>query len=78
MKLLRPLAVALAATTALPALAQDAVFPGDNTSGTYMDYMKTVYSRAGFPEIIQLPMTSFDKTSCTAWAPRTGRSPTTA
>jgi peptide/nickel transport system substrate-binding protein/oligopeptide transport system substrate-binding protein len=25
-----------------------------------MDYMKTVYARAGFPEMIQLPLTSFD------------------
>ena len=33
---------------------------GDSTSGTYMDYMKTVYARAGNPEIIQLPLTSFD------------------
>jgi oligopeptide transport system substrate-binding protein len=33
---------------------------GDSTSGTYMDYMKTVYARAGFPEVIQLPLTSFD------------------
>ena len=33
---------------------------GDSTSGTYMDYMKTVYARAGTPEIIQLPLTSFD------------------
>ncbi len=34
--------------------------PGDSTSGTYFDYMKTVYARAGFPEMIQLPLTSFD------------------
>lgn len=61
MQLVRTLAATLALTTALPALAQDAVFPGDNTSGTYMDYMKTVYSRSGYPEIIQLPLTSFDK-----------------
>lgn len=61
MKALRTLAACLAATTAIPAAAQDVVFPGDNTSGTYMDYMKTVYSRAGNPEIIMLPLTSFDK-----------------
>ncbi|MEM7445110.1 MAG: peptide ABC transporter substrate-binding protein [Pseudomonadota bacterium] len=52
------LAVAMAVCT--PALAQDVVFPGDNTSGTYHDYMKTVYSRAGYPENTQLPLTSFD------------------
>jgi oligopeptide transport system substrate-binding protein len=34
---------------------------GDTTSGTYMDYMKTVYARAGAPEALQLPLTSFDK-----------------
>lgn len=35
--------------------------PGDSSTGTYMDYMKTVYARAGFPELIQLPLTFFDK-----------------
>lgn len=52
---------ALSLSLALPAAAQDAVFPGDSTTGTYMDYMKTVYARAGHPEIVQLPLTSFDK-----------------
>jgi len=33
----------------------------DSTTGTYFDYMKTVYSRAGQPELTQLPLTSFDK-----------------
>lgn len=33
----------------------------DSTSGTYMDYMKTVYARAGKPELLQLPLTAFDK-----------------
>ncbi|MDZ4087617.1 MAG: ABC transporter substrate-binding protein, partial [Tabrizicola sp.] len=33
---------------------------GDSTSGSYMDYMKTVYARAGNPEIVQLPLTTFD------------------
>lgn len=61
MKALRTLAAVVALSVALPVSAQHAVFPGDNTSGTYMDYMKTVYARAGFPEIIQLPLTSFDK-----------------
>ena len=37
----------------------EAVFPGDSTSGTYHDYMKTVYA-SGIPENIQLPLTSFD------------------
>ncbi len=26
-----------------------------------MDYMKTVYARAGKPELLQLPLTAFDK-----------------
>ena len=44
-----------------PVSAQTTVYSaGDTTSGTYMDYMKTVYARAGNPEIIQLPLTSFD------------------
>ena len=33
----------------------------DSTSGTYADYMKTVYARAGAPETFSLPLTSFDK-----------------
>jgi peptide/nickel transport system substrate-binding protein/oligopeptide transport system substrate-binding protein len=54
-------AFALATAAALPAAAQITVSaPGDSTSGTYFDYMKTVYARAGFPEMIQLPLTSFD------------------
>lgn len=47
--------------SATPIVAQTTVYSaGDTTSGTYMDYMKTVYARAGNPEIIQLPLTSFD------------------
>src|SRR3569623_1717327 len=34
--------------------------PGGTTSGTYMDYMKTVYNRAGAPELTSLPLTEFD------------------
>ena len=33
----------------------------DSTSGSYVDYMKTVYARAGKPEIMMLSLTSFDK-----------------
>ncbi len=33
----------------------------DSTSGSYIDYMKTVYARAGKPEVMSLPLTSFDK-----------------
>ena len=45
-----------------PVQAETTVYSaGDSTSGTYMDYMKTVYARAGSPEVIQLPLTSFDK-----------------
>ena len=36
------------------------VAPGQFTTGTYMDYMKTVYARATFAELLQLPLTSFD------------------
>lgn len=54
--------VAVAASLAVPAMAQITVnAPGDSTSGTYFDYMKTVYARAGFPEMTQLPLTSFDR-----------------
>lgn len=50
-----------ATLTSSQALAETTIFSaGDSTSGTYMDYMKTVYARAGTPEIIQLPLTSFD------------------
>jgi oligopeptide transport system substrate-binding protein len=55
---------ALAAATLLstaPLVAETTIYSaGDITSGTYMDYMKTVYARAGNPEIVQLPLTSFD------------------
>ena len=56
-------AVMLAAgLTAAPAVAQSTlVAPGGSTTGTYMDYMKTVYARATFAELLQLPLTSFDK-----------------
>ncbi|MCC5972724.1 MAG: peptide ABC transporter substrate-binding protein [Rubellimicrobium sp.] len=55
-------AVAIAMGLALPALAQQGTVnaPGDNTTGTYFDYMRTVYARAGNPEISQLPLTTFD------------------
>lgn len=55
-------ALVTAALLSGPVAAQTTVYSvGDTTSGTYMDYMKTVYARAGNPEIIQLPLTSFDK-----------------
>ncbi|NOZ31492.1 MAG: peptide ABC transporter substrate-binding protein [Alphaproteobacteria bacterium] len=55
-------AVVLAVGLTVPAQAQTTIFgPGDLTTGTYFDYMKTVYSRAGLPEITQIPLTSFDK-----------------
>jgi oligopeptide transport system substrate-binding protein len=46
-----------------PVVAQaesDVTAPGQSTSGTYMDYMKTVYQRAGSPELVMLPLTAFD------------------
>ncbi|GLQ56388.1 peptide ABC transporter substrate-binding protein [Devosia nitrariae] len=64
MKALLTVASALAMTAALStsALAQTTVVaPGGDTSGTYMDYMKTVYARATFAELLQVPLTSFDK-----------------
>jgi len=57
------LIAAAAAALALPALAHadsTVTAPGQNLSGTYADYMKTVYQRAGYPELIQLPLTAFD------------------
>ena len=55
-------AVALAAgLTAVPALAETKLtVPGGSTTGTYMDYMKTVYARASGAELLQEPLTSFD------------------
>jgi oligopeptide transport system substrate-binding protein len=53
--------LALSVALAAPALAETFVSaPGESTSGAYLDYMRTVYARAGFPEMIQLPLTSFD------------------
>lgn len=47
--------------TAAPALAETKLtVPGGSTTGTYMDYMKTVYARASGAELLQLPLTSFD------------------
>ncbi|MDO8359981.1 MAG: peptide ABC transporter substrate-binding protein [Devosia sp.] len=56
-------AVMLAAGLSVaPAMAQSTIVaPGQSTTGTYMDYMKTVYARATFAELLQLPLTSFDK-----------------
>lgn len=56
-------AALVASSLAIPgaALADSTVTgPGGTTSGTYMDYMKTVYDRAGAPEITSLPLTEFD------------------
>ncbi len=64
MKRLWKLACALALAVGMTPLAQAETTiygPGDFTTGTYFDYMKTVYSRAGLPEITQIPLTSFDK-----------------
>ena len=64
MNLTLKIAGALAVATALtvPALAQTTVVaPGQSTTGTYMDYMKTVYDRATFAELLQVPIATFDK-----------------
>ena len=43
-------AVLVGAVLSAPMQAQTTVYSaGDSTSGTYMDYMKTVYARAGNP-----------------------------
>ena len=48
-------------TDRAPALAQTKLtVPGGSTTGTYMDYMKTVYARASGSELLQVPLTSFD------------------
>ena len=50
------------AAASLPAQAESTVYAThDSTSGSYVDYMKTVYARAGKPELLSLPLTSFDK-----------------
>jgi peptide/nickel transport system substrate-binding protein/oligopeptide transport system substrate-binding protein len=55
-------ALVVAAGMTLPAMAQTTIVaPGQSTTGTYMDYMKTVYARATFAELLQVPLTSFDK-----------------
>jgi oligopeptide transport system substrate-binding protein len=60
LKLVGAFAAAALLSTA-PLRAETTVYSaGDSTSGTYMDYMKTVYARAGNPEIVMLPLTSFD------------------
>lgn len=60
LKIAGGLAVATALT--MPALAQTTVVaPGQSTTGTYMDYMKTVYDRATFAELLQVPIATFDK-----------------
>ena len=53
--------IALAASLAVPALAQTVVVPGQSTTATYMDYMKTVYARAAGSDMIQIGLTAFDK-----------------
>jgi oligopeptide transport system substrate-binding protein len=54
--------LAMATALTMPALAQTTVVaPGQSTTGTYMDYMKTVYDRATFAELLQVPLATFDK-----------------
>ncbi|WEK52460.1 MAG: peptide ABC transporter substrate-binding protein [Candidatus Kaistia colombiensis] len=62
-RLLRILGAAVvAAGLSTPVLAESTIVaPGQSTTGTYMDYMKTVYARATFAELLQVPLTSFDK-----------------
>ncbi|HVX81333.1 MAG: peptide ABC transporter substrate-binding protein [Devosia sp.] len=63
LKGLKRLAAAAALLLAAPLVAHadsTVTAPGGTTSGTYMDYMKTVYDRAGAPELTSLPLTEFD------------------
>lgn len=55
------LAVGVAAMTGGAQAETTAYGTHDSTSGSYVDYMKTVYARAGKPEVMSLPLTSFDK-----------------
>ena len=55
-----PVVVAVSLATGAAAEPGVVMAPGDNTSGGYFDYMKTVYARAGQPEMTQLPLTTFD------------------
>lgn len=60
----RKLVAALAVATALsaPAMAQTKIVaPSGATTGTYMDYMKTVYDRGTGSELLQVPLATFDK-----------------
>lgn len=64
MKRLLKLAFALALALGLTSYVQaqsTITGPGNIGTGTYFDYMHTVYARAGAPEIAQLPLTGFDK-----------------
>lgn len=52
----------MALSMVAPSLAQTQMnAPHDSTSGTYADYMKTVYARAGVSELAQISLTAFDK-----------------
>jgi peptide/nickel transport system substrate-binding protein/oligopeptide transport system substrate-binding protein len=60
LKLLAIATLTLALPVAVAHADSTVTAPGGTTSGTYMDYMKTVYNRAGAPEITSLPLTEFD------------------
>jgi len=54
-------ALAIATALSAPGIAQERLVSGGlSTTGTYMDYMRTVYARAAGSDLIQLPLTSFD------------------
>ena len=50
--------IVLAAGMGVPALAQTVTVPGQSTTATYMDYMKTVYARAAGSDMIQIGLTA--------------------
>ncbi|MDA0700016.1 MAG: peptide ABC transporter substrate-binding protein [bacterium] len=50
-----------AGTPAGAARRENILHLGGGIGGTHMDWMKTVYNRAGMSEIVQLPLTAYDK-----------------
>ena len=61
-KLIFTLITAIVISFSLSVKAETTIYAThDSTSGSYVDYMKTVYARAGKPEIMMLSLTSFDK-----------------
>ncbi len=61
-KLFMVLALLLVATLAFAAGPKESVLNAAvGFGGTYMDMMKTIYNRAGQPDLIQIPISAYDK-----------------